>query len=175
MKRAQALMTVLAPWVPVDGERYSFLSTMMDLRLVVTWESLVQRFYYAGFENELATLNTGSSVTADGSGAYAIPGLANGVYAITPELANYTFSPATISATVSGSDLTGQNFVASSAGTTYQVRDNFIRPDGSLGPNWTPAFQSINMDTVTGRGGLQTSSHAWSGISSDGSDSWPSM
>ena len=53
-----------------------------------------------------------TTATTDGTGAYTFATLADGSYTLTPSLAGYTFSPATISATVSGADVTGQDFVA---------------------------------------------------------------
>lgn len=60
------------------------------------------------------------NVTADGSGNYTIPGLANGSYTITPTKAGYTFSPSNRSETVSSSNITGVDFTATpvSGGTT---------------------------------------------------------
>lgn len=58
------------------------------------------------------TGTSSGSVTADGSGNYTIPGLANGSYTITPSLAGYTFSPTSQSETISGSNITGVNFTA---------------------------------------------------------------
>jgi len=52
------------------------------------------------------------SATTDGSGNYTISGLADGAYTVTPTLAGYTFAPATASATVSGADVTGVDFVS---------------------------------------------------------------
>jgi hypothetical protein len=58
------------------------------------------------------------STTADGSGNYTIPSLANGSYTITPSKTGYTFSPTNRSETVSGSNITGVNFTASLVPTT---------------------------------------------------------
>lgn len=52
------------------------------------------------------------TVTADGSGNYTIPTLADRHYTITPTLTNFIFSPASRNVTVSGSDVTGVNFTA---------------------------------------------------------------
>jgi hypothetical protein len=54
------------------------------------------------------------SVTADGSGNYSLPGLANGSYTVTPSLTGYSFSPGNSSQTVSNANITGVNFTASS-------------------------------------------------------------
>lgn len=56
------------------------------------------------------------SVTADGSGNFTIVGLANGSYTITPSAAGYTFSPPSQVVVVSGSNITGVNFTATSSG-----------------------------------------------------------
>jgi hypothetical protein len=52
------------------------------------------------------------SATTDASGNYTISGLADGTYTVTPTLPGYTFTPATASATVSGADVTGIDFVS---------------------------------------------------------------
>ncbi len=52
-----------------------------------------------------------STVTGSG-GSYSFAGLQNGVYTITPTKDPYAFSPSSITATVSGSDVTGQNFTS---------------------------------------------------------------
>ncbi len=57
------------------------------------------------------------SVTADGSGNYTIPSLANGSYTITPSKGGYVFSPSSSPQTVSGSNITGVNFTTSAAPT----------------------------------------------------------
>jgi hypothetical protein len=67
------------------------------------------------------TGTSSGNVTADGSGNYTIPSLVNGSYTITPSLAGYTFSPTNQSETVSGSNITGVNFTATSTGGGSQV------------------------------------------------------
>jgi hypothetical protein len=54
------------------------------------------------------------SVTADGSGNYSIPGLANGAYTLTPSKVGFTFSPTTSNQTVAGANISGVNFTATS-------------------------------------------------------------
>lgn len=59
------------------------------------------------------TVTTGAvSDTTDGSGAYTLAGLANGTYTVTPSLSGYTFTPASRSVTVSGANVTAQDFAA---------------------------------------------------------------
>jgi PKD domain/Gametolysin peptidase M11 len=52
------------------------------------------------------------SATTSASGAYTIGGVPNGTYTLTPSRAGYTFSPASLSVTVNGANLTGRNFTA---------------------------------------------------------------
>jgi hypothetical protein len=66
-------------------------------------------------------VSTGAaSATTNASGAYTISNLANATYTLTPSLSGYTFSPTSLSATVSGANLTGRNFTgtASTGGAT---------------------------------------------------------
>ena len=68
----------------------------------------------AGVANAVVTwTGTSSGYTiADGSGNFAISGLANGSYTITPSLAGYTFSPTSSAQTVNNANITGVNFTA---------------------------------------------------------------
>jgi inhibitor of cysteine peptidase len=62
--------------------------------------------------------NISGNTTTDASGNYTIPpfgigpGLANGSCTITPSRTGFTFSPLSITQTVSGADITGVNFTA---------------------------------------------------------------
>ena len=51
-------------------------------------------------------------VAVDPAGAFTFNAIPNGTYTITPSRANYTFTPATRSVTVSGASVTGVNFTA---------------------------------------------------------------
>jgi hypothetical protein len=64
--------------------------------------------------------NGSTTVTTNSSGQYTFASLANGTYTLTPSLSGYTFSPASLSVTVSGANVSGQNFTgtATSGGTT---------------------------------------------------------
>lgn len=77
------------------------------------------------------------STTADGSGNYTIPNLANGSYTITPSLAGFTFSPTSSNQTVSGANITGVNFTAT-VGNAYSVPDCRLSP---FGPNASRSVQ----------------------------------
>ncbi|MBS2024077.1 MAG: hypothetical protein JST92_16870, partial [Deltaproteobacteria bacterium] len=73
------------------------------------------------------TVSTGgASATTNSSGAYTISGLANGTYTLTPSLSGYTFSPATLSVTVNGANVSGENFTGTAAsGPTTVFSDGF--------------------------------------------------
>lgn len=76
---------------------------------------------------------TATTVT-NGSGAYSFAGLANGSYTITPSLTGYTFSPPSISETISGADLTGVDFTSAGASAVVTVNSNI-----TTATTWTPA------------------------------------
>jgi hypothetical protein len=60
-----------------------------------------------------ATVTAGAQGgTSDASNNYTISGLANGTYTVTPVKSGCTFSPVTLSVTVTGANITGQNFTA---------------------------------------------------------------
>jgi subtilisin family serine protease len=61
------------------------------------------------------------SVTTASNGSYAISGLANGSYTLTPSKSGYTFSPASRSVSVSGANVTGQNFTGTATAVTYSI------------------------------------------------------
>ena len=110
-----------------------------------------------------------ATVTADTSGNYSFSGLANGSYTITPSKSGYTFTPASLSATVNGANVTGENFTASavvsqsySISGTISLAGTGGTPSSQCGLtlNWTdPSCQ------VIGSGSLGS---AWSVISRHG-------
>ena len=55
--------------------------------------------------------NTGLSTTTAADGTYTLTGVVSGTYTLTPIKSGYTFTPATLSVTVAGGDLSGQDFV----------------------------------------------------------------
>jgi hypothetical protein len=70
---------------------------------------------------------TAGSVFTDAEGQYSVSGLVNGSYAVTPSKTGYTFTPGNISATVNGSDLTGQDFSTS----TYLISGTVTSAGGA--------------------------------------------
>jgi hypothetical protein len=53
-----------------------------------------------------------ATTTADASGSYCLAGLLSGLYAVTPSMDGYTFSPSSRDVAVSGADVAGRNFTA---------------------------------------------------------------
>jgi len=83
-----------------------------------------------------ATVSIGSaSATSDGANNYTINGVANGTYTVTPSKSGCTFSPASLSVTVSSANVTGQNFTATCSGPTTLFSNGFE----SAGSGWTTA------------------------------------
>jgi hypothetical protein len=81
------------------------------------------------------------SVTADGSGNYSIVGLGAGSYTITPSKTDYTFSPTSSNQTITSSNITGVNFVA----TFHQVATTtFSPPGGTYHATQTVSFVNAN-------------------------------
>ena len=61
------------------------------------------------------------SVTTQSNGSYAISGLNNGSYTLTPARSGYTFSPASQNVSVSGANRTGINFSATAQSTDTEL------------------------------------------------------
>jgi hypothetical protein len=73
-----------------------------------------------------------SSAATGPSGGYEFSGLPDGSYTVTPSLAGYVFSPASIGISVNSGDVAGQNFVASaSADPTYSISGTISGPVAS--------------------------------------------
>ena len=63
----------------------------------------------------------GGSTTTSATGAWSVSGLANGSYTFTPSKTSYTFTPANRAVSVSGANVTGQNFTGATAAATYSI------------------------------------------------------
>ncbi len=117
----------------------------------------------AGTGSATLTLTGASSATTVASnGTYSFIGLAPGAYTITPQLSGYTFTPATQSTTVTNTNVSGVNFIASAvphsvelnwgAGTIQNpasgqvvVGYNIYRSSVSGGP-----YTQLNVSPVSG-------------------------
>jgi PKD domain/Gametolysin peptidase M11 len=87
------------------------------------------------------------STTTNSAGAYVIQGVPNGTYTLTPARAGFTFTPATRTVTVSGSNVTGRNFVAlaTSANRLFEAHfntgaDGFVYVDDAFRGTTQPAY-----------------------------------
>jgi hypothetical protein len=92
-----------------------------------------------------ATVTAGSQgATSDASNNYVISGLANGTYTVTPSKSGCTFSPATLSVTVAGANVSGNNFTATCSTSSTLFSNGFESMTG-----WATA-------QVSGTGGAWT-------------------
>jgi hypothetical protein len=74
-----------------------------------------------------------TTATTDSSGNYSFSGLQNGSYTLTPSNTGYTFSPASLSVTVNGANVTGLNFTATATGiATYSITGNITSSGAPL-------------------------------------------
>ncbi len=73
-----------------------------------------------------------ATVTADSSGNFTFTGLANGTYTVTPSRTGYTFSPSSLTVTISGASVTsGVTFTASAL--TYSISGTISPTAGGSG------------------------------------------
>jgi hypothetical protein len=86
--------------------------------------------------------------TSDASNNYTITGLANGTYTVTPSKSGCSFSPTSLSVTISGANVTGNNFIATCSAPSTLFSNGFESSTG-----WAAA-------QVSGTGG------AWSLVTS---------
>jgi Concanavalin A-like lectin/glucanases superfamily/GDSL-like Lipase/Acylhydrolase family/SdrD B-like domain/CarboxypepD_reg-like domain len=77
----------------------------------------------------------------DSNGNYSFTGLSNGIYTIRPSKAGYTFTPASISVTINGTTVAGQNFTGtgtSMGGGTFSASGTVRTPSIIKGMPGTP-------------------------------------
>lgn len=76
---------------------------------------------------------SGGSATSDASGNYTISGLANGGFTVTSAKLGYTFTPASLTVTVNGANVTGNNFTATPAAAgTYSISGTITSSSAAL-------------------------------------------
>jgi FtsP/CotA-like multicopper oxidase with cupredoxin domain len=78
-----------------------------------------------------------ATTTTNAAGTYSFTGLANGLYTVTPSLAGYTFTPTSRTVTVSGANITGQNFTGTALGGGYFIRGSVKDSNGQMMPGVT--------------------------------------
>jgi hypothetical protein len=102
------------------------------------------------------TLSGASSATTvtDTNGNYSFGSLADGSYTVTPSLTGYTFSPASLTVTVNGGDVTGQNFTgtAGSTTTTYSISGRVGTSSGSPLPGVSLTLSGAAASTTNTNG-----------------------
>jgi hypothetical protein len=103
----------------------------------------------AGIAGALVSWTGPSSgnVTADPEGNYLITGLGNGSYTITPSLAGQAFNPPNQVQTISGVNIAGLNFNATSAST----------PTSGFSASWFEGQQNAGL-------GVYVSAGQWQGV-----------
>lgn len=69
------------------------------------------------------TLSGAASATTSSAadGTYSFTKLANGSYTVTPTLAGYTFTPSSSAVSVSGANVSSENFTATAVAATYSI------------------------------------------------------
>lgn len=77
----------------------------------------------AASDGVLITLSgtANATTTTSGGGNFSFTTLANGNYTLTPSKTGYTFAPLNLDVSVNNADLTGQNFTAIAAASTYAI------------------------------------------------------
>jgi PKD repeat protein len=84
------------------------------------------------------TVSTGSvSTTTTSTGAYTLSNLANATYTLTPSLSGYTFTPVNRSVTVSGANVTAQNFTGTATTGNASPVANFTNTSSGLTATFT--------------------------------------
>jgi hypothetical protein len=89
----------------------------------------------------------GATATANSSGGYSFPGLANGTYSVTPSKSGFTFTPGTQTATVNSANLTGVNFTG--VASTQAAHSVSLKWDASTS---TVTGYNIYRSTTSGSG-----------------------
>jgi len=90
-----------------------------------------------------------ASTTANAAGAYSFTGLSNGAYTITPIHTGFTFSPASLNATINGGNVTGVNFAATAkTASTFSISGT-IAPAGTGGNGATVTLSGAANATTT--------------------------
>jgi formylglycine-generating enzyme required for sulfatase activity len=104
----------------------------------------------AGLADVTVTLTGGRTVTATTreDGSYSFTGLVDGDYTVTPSKEGYTFTPDSLQVSVSGADVTGQDFVAGAVVRTYSISGTVIESEMGLS-GVTVALSGDDTDSTT--------------------------
>ena len=91
------------------------------------------------------------TTTTDSIGNYTFTGLVNGAYTVTPSKSGCTFSPTSLSTSIDGSNITGQDFTATCSGGKDLVIENLGVSVSTVasGGGTTVSYNVVNRGTVT--------------------------
>ena len=90
----------------------------------------------------------GATTTSNASGNYSFPGLVNGNYTVTPSLANYTFTPSSVSANINNANATAGNLVSTALPPTQYTISGTVNGAVNVTINLTgAATKSVISDT----------------------------
>lgn len=120
----------------------------------------------SGLAGVTVTLSDSSSktTTTDSIGNYSFSSIQNGSYTVTPALTGYTFTQATLAATVSGANLTGKNFTATTtAAGTYSISGTITNNGAALAGVTVTLSGSGSTTATTDNSGNYTFSGAQNG------------
>jgi N-acetylneuraminic acid mutarotase len=115
---------------------------------------------YANITINLTSGVTNSTTTAS-DGTYSFTGLGNGTYTVTPVLKGYTFSPINQVVTISGANVTGQNFTSISKSSTFINKWKWTWVSGSETCNQTGNYSTIGSTAAGNIPGARASSVSW--------------
>ena len=93
-----------------------------------------------------------STTTVSAGGSYTFSGLANGTYALTPSHSGFTFSPNSLSATIATANVTGINFTATAAPTTFTISGTITPASGGNGATVTLSGAAAASSTTNASG-----------------------
>ncbi|MCL4476730.1 MAG: carboxypeptidase regulatory-like domain-containing protein [Nitrospirae bacterium] len=132
----------------------------------------------SGVTMTLSGAGTGTTTT-DVSGNYTFTGLANGTYTVTPSRTGYTFSPTSRTATISGADVTGQNFTGMPSATKYSISGTVTTGGGGGGGGGSSPLAGVTMTLSGAAPGTTTTdangNYTFSGLSNGTYTLTPSM
>jgi N-acetylneuraminic acid mutarotase len=100
-----------------------------------------------------------NSTTTASDGTYSFTGLGNGNYTVTPVLKGYIFTPTTQVVTISGANITGQNFTSISKASTFIGM--WTWESGSDTCNQTGSYSSLGSTDPGNVPGARASSVSW--------------
>jgi hypothetical protein len=102
-----------------------------------------------------------NSTTTASDGTYSFTGLGNGTYTVTPVLKGYIFTPTNQLVTISGANITGQNFTSISKSSTINSKWEWTWVSGSKTSNQTGSYVIKGTPDAGNIPGARASSVSW--------------